>query len=107
MDNMRHITKFVREALACNPATRNSDSYLYYVICNAKLKANGYDISKVTLADALLNREELGLPIYESVRRARQKVQASNPDLAGTDEVEAMRAIHEEAFRKYAKEVDV
>lgn len=103
MDNIRNTAVLVKEALIHNPKTRNSDNYLYFVICKAKLAGQGIDISKVNLSDALLNRESLGLPQFETVRRTRQKIQADNPELKGTSEVEAMRAIKEEAFRDFAR----
>lgn len=103
MEVIRQVAKLVEHILIQKPKTRNSDSYLYYTICGKKLKENGFDISKVTLADALLNREKYGLPNYETVRRARQKIQAMNPSLQGCKEVEEMRAVQEESFREYAR----
>lgn len=53
--------------------------------------------------EVLAGINEFNLPQYETVRRARQKIQAELPELAGEDRVEAMRIINEENFRQYAK----
>ena len=103
MDNLNRISDLVYEALESNERTRNSDTYLYYIVCNEKLKSNGHDISKITLADSLLRREELGLPPFESVRRTRQKIQHDNQELAGSKEVEAFRSKNEKEYRQYAR----
>lgn len=103
MDNLNRISDLVYEALESNERTRNSDTYLYYTVCNAVLRAKGYDISKITLADALLRREELGLPLSESVRRSRQKIQHDNPELAASKSVADMRAERENDYREFAR----
>ena len=103
MNELRNTTDLVKEALKSNPKARNSDNYLYYLICKAKLAAADMDVSKVSLKDGLLRRNEWGLPAFETVRRTRQKIQQHNPELAGTADVEAHRAIREEAFREYAR----
>lgn len=103
MDNLTKLSELVHKALVKNERARNSDTYLYYIVCNEKLKGNGHDIAKITFADSLLRRDELGLPLFESVRRTRQKIQHDNPELAGSREVEAFRAENEKEFREYAR----
>lgn len=103
MDNLTKLSELVHDVLMKNERARNSDTYLYYIVCNEKLKENGHDISKITLADALLKREALGLPLSESVRRSRQKIQHDNPELAASKAVEAIRSENEKEYRKYAR----
>lgn len=103
MNDIRNTSDLVKEALLRNPNARNSDNYLYYLICKAKLAGSGIDISKISFQDGLLHRNDYGLPNFETVRRTRQKVQQCFPELAGTAEVEAMRVIREESFRDYAR----
>lgn len=107
MNDIRNTSDLVKEALINNPKTRNSDNYLYYIICKAKLAGSGIDINKISFQDGLLHRNDYGLPNFETVRRTRQKVQQCFPELAGNAEVEAMRVIQEEAFRDYARKVIV
>ena len=103
MDNLTKLSELVHDILVKNEKARNSDTYLYYIVCNKKLESNGHDISKITLADSLLRREELGLPPFESVRRTRQKIQHDNQELAGSNEVEAFRSENEKEYRQYAR----
>lgn len=107
MNDIRNTSNLVKETLIRNPQARNSDNYLYYIICKAKLAGSGIDISKISFQDGLLHRNDYGLPAFETVRRTRQKVQQSFPELAGDADVEAMRVIREETFRDYARQVSV
>lgn len=103
MDNLRNTKKLVEEALKASVKARNSDEYLYYIICKGIMKANGYAIEKTSFTRVWLMRKDYGLPIYETVRRTRQKIQQENPELAGTEDVEAERALREEAIREFAR----
>lgn len=103
MNDIRNTSDLVKEILINNPKARNSDNYLYFIICKAKLAVNGVDISAISFQDGLLHRELYGLPAFETVRRTRQKIQQCFPELASTAEVEAMKVIKEEAFRNYAR----
>jgi hypothetical protein len=107
MDNIRNTAKLVKEVLLNDKMARNSDNYLYYIICKAKLKGLGIDIKSLSLQDGLLHRSEYGLPAFETVRRSRQKIQADNPALAGTAEIEAIRMIREESFREFARSGEI
>ena len=103
MENLRNTKKLVRTALESSQKARNSDNYLYYIVCKAILQAGGVNIDTLSFKDGLLQREIYHLPNYETVRRTRQKIQMENPDLAATEEVAAVRAIREEAFREFAR----
>lgn len=103
MNEIKNTADLVKQVLMMNQKARNSDNYLYYVICKAKLAERGIDIDRISFRDGLLQRNEFGLPNFETVRRTRQKVQQCFPELSGTDETEAMRVIQEEAFRAYAR----
>jgi hypothetical protein len=52
----------------------------------------------------LLEGKALGFPEFDSVSRARRKVQAKYPELQSVARIEKMRASREKQFRKYAKE---
>lgn len=103
MSELKNVTKTVKNILINHPKTRNSDSYLYYVICKQRLDSIGINIDKISLSQSLLYRKEYNLPIFETVRRTRQKVQEHHPELCGTDEVEEARAYLEEEYRDYAR----
>jgi hypothetical protein len=103
MNEIKHTSKLVKKALINHPQARNSDNYLYYVICKQRLDAIGINIDRISLSQALLYRKEYNLPPFESVRRTRQKVQEHHPELCGTDEVEEARSYNEEIVRDYAR----
>lgn len=103
MNGIKHTSKLVKKALINHPQARNSDNYLYYVICHDLLAEIGLNIDKLSLSNALLNRKVYGLPNFETVRRTRQKIQSECPELCGTDEVEEARIYNEEIVRDYAR----
>ena len=103
MEELKNTAKLVKNILETRPKARNSDNYLYFLVCHTKLKNQGFDIRSVSLSDALLNRNFYQLPVFETVRRARQKIQAKHPELAASDEVQEIRAIKEEVFREFAR----
>lgn len=104
MDEIRNTAKLVKEALEKYPQARNSDSYLYYVICRDKLSAMGLDIDRVSLSNGLLYRDSYSLPPFETVRRTRQKLQSQYPELASDPEVECARLENQKEFLEYARE---
>lgn len=96
---LKNTTAIVKHLLTNNPQTRNSDDYLYFKVCET--------IAPESISQkfwyVLLNRKQYGLPAFESVRRTRQKLQETYPELAGNGEVEGYRALQEEVFRDYAR----
>ena len=103
MNEIKNTAKLVKKALINHPEARNSDNYLYYIICHDLLAEMGLNIDKLSLTNALLHRKVYNLPNFETCRRTRQKIQADCPELAGSDEVEEARAELETEFREYAK----
>lgn len=96
---LKNTTAIVKKLLTYNPQTRNSDDYLYFKVCET--------IAPESISNkfwyVLLNRKHYGLPAFESVRRTRQKLQETYPELAGNGNVEGYRALQEEVFRDYAR----
>lgn len=103
MKNIKKTSDIVKEILERNPETRNSDDELYFQVCK---KINPEAMSKPFYM-VVLHRKEHSLPPFESVRRARQKLQASYPELCGSDDVEAWRKANEEVVKDYARSVSV
>lgn len=102
MLGIRGISKRVLEALKQSPMARNCDNWLYYSICKEVLAETKIDIDTLSFTDALLKRNALNLPPFESVRRSRQKLQAQYPELAADAEVVAMRELLENEYREFA-----
>ena len=103
MQEIKNTAKLVKKALINHPEARNSDNYLYYVICQSLLADIGINIDSISFSQGLLYRKEYNLPNFETVRRARQKIQAECPELASNTGVADERATKEKIYREYAK----
>ena len=102
---LKGTSKMVKEILITNPQCRNSDDILYLHIIRKVGAEKGLDIDKMSIPMLLLHCRDLCLPSYESVSRARRKVQECYPDLKGNDNVQAFRELNEETYRAFAREV--
>lgn len=98
-----NVKKMVDEILEMDEKARNSDSYLYYVVCGIMANKKGIDLTKISADTFLRDQKALGMPNYETVRRTRQKAQEMNPDVAADDNVQAYREMNEEAVEEIIK----
>ena len=96
-------TKLVKDILIEVPEARSSDSYLYYEVAKRIGEKQGKDILHMDFGTVLLGMTMYNLPSFETVRRARQKIQEHNKDLCGCDKVEGYRVINEETYKEYAR----
>ena len=103
MKNIKRVSDIVKDILENVPKTRNSDDELYFEVCK---KINPEAMAKPFYM-VVLQRKAHSLPPFESVRRTRQKLQASFPELCGSDEVAAWRKVNEDVVRDYARSVSV
>lgn len=76
---MKNYYSTVRQILIENPATRDDDMLLYGAFM-AKFNLVSYD---KTFYDVMAHAKSWGLPSYESITRARRKVQEKEPLLQG------------------------
>lgn len=103
LEELQTTSALVKDVLEKYPNTRNSDNELYYWVCVMAGKQIGIDVHRITVAMFLLHLNEYGFPQFETVRRTRQKLQATYPELSAASEVEAQRNLNEKAFRDYAR----
>lgn len=89
----------VMAVLEVNDRARDSDRLLYAEVCK-RLNPSALN---APFGVILSHMDDFGLPPFESVRRARQKVQAERPDLAPSLGVKAERAKKELEFRAFAR----
>ena len=85
----------VRDILTLYPRTRDDDMYLYAVFVAETTDVN----VNHKFFDVLVNHERYGLPSYESVTRARRKVQECEFNLRGTKRT--ARKDKQEEYREY------
>lgn len=101
---LRNTTALVKAILEQDQKARNSDSFLYFRLLSKLGEEKGLNLDNIPVTVFLLSMAEWGFPPFESVRRARQKLQAEFPELSANETVAAHRAENEEAFRDFARE---
>lgn len=97
MSRVREVTPKVKAILNNYPMTRSDDKLLIKMVYSMY-----YGIDCRTPFGAVLDRKDL--PSFESIRRARQKLQEMDEGLRGTPEIEAIRLQEQEDYIEFAKE---
>lgn len=97
----KEVKKTVKAVLETDRRARNSDNYLYARVCN---QFNPM-VMNMSFGYVLDNMKDLGVPKFETVRRARQKAQEDFPELAADKDVEACRKVLETEYRNFARSV--
>lgn len=99
MNKIKRVLPIVENSLWLFPETRDDDKLLYFAVCTHILEVRGETIADYTVEQFLTTNN---LPPFETVRRARQKIQAEVPSLRGKRRAERME--RQEVFRQFAKE---
>ena len=102
MLDLKNTTALVKSILEQDKQCRNSDGILYLKVLSVIGSKKGIDLGSMSVPYFLLNLHGTAFPPFESVRRARQKVQARYPELAASEAVEGFRAENELVFKAYA-----
>ena len=102
MNDLKAISAIVKNILTDNVRARNDDNVLYLKVLQIVSNRNSIDLQSMTVPVFLLKMKEYGLPGFETVRRSRQKVQADNPELEGTEATRRKRAKQEAVYREFA-----
>lgn len=95
MARLKIIEPQVKEALINNKLTRGDDYILYLEVLKQYIDVD------MSLNDVLKNHEILGIPPFESVTRARRKLQEIYPELRD-EKKSKIRAKEEQEYRDYA-----
>lgn len=98
MQDLKKTKSVVEILLRDVPQTRNSDSFLYLKVIEF-MASYPPAVLDMPLAEFLTRYKELGYPPFESVRRARQKVQQEHPYLKACEKVEAERVNNIKYYR--------
>ena len=102
MNDLKNVTQVVKEILKTCERARNSDSILYLKVLQLYAEKSGKVLHQISVPYFLLHMDDLGFPAFETVRRTRQKIQATYPDLAASKKVEEYRTENEKTFKAYA-----
>lgn len=99
-----NTTKLVKELLIADEAARNNDRYLFQLVHERWYPG----ISDMRYGFVLEHLTDFGLPTFETIRRARQKIQHDYPYLGPTDAVKEKRESLEAEYFDFAlSEIDV
>ena len=104
MDNLSTTSAMVHEILVNEPASRNSDNLLYYLICKMLLAEQGENIDTIGFGKLFLSLKGYGLPQFETVGRCRRKLQQEFPELQGLEKIRSGRMNLCENFKEFAME---
>lgn len=105
MHDLKNTTALVKQILETDVDSRNSDNRLYLKVLLAVSKSKGININHISVVLYLSSLAGTVFPPFESVRRARQKLQRRYPELAASKEVREFRAENEEVYEEYATSV--
>lgn len=103
MNDLKNTTALVKALLERDERCRNSDGFLYLNVLHTIAYQKNISLRLMTVADFLMNHYGTNFPPFETVRRARQKVQSENPNLAACKSVKEFRAENEAAYRAFAR----
>lgn len=103
MADLKNITAQVKEILEKDKDARNSDNLLYLRVYEQRCKEICLHPWALSTTCFLENMQSYGFPPFESVRRARQKVQQKYPELSANKAVQAMRAEKQREYLDYAR----
>ena len=98
------VKLLVQSLLETDYKTRSSDSYLYLRVIQVIADERGIYLENISVPYFLENMREMGFPGFETVRRARQKLQAENPELSANGFTAEKRAENEAVYNAFVKE---
>ena len=102
IEKIESVADTVRDILELYPATRDNDNILYYYVIKEHCDINGIDIDIMSVTAFLFHMREYGFPPFETVRRARQKIQHDHPELASSKYIQKIRKQEEDAYYNYS-----
>lgn len=97
---VKDVEKVVKRVLTERPETRGDDFLLLLLVYSEYYAQIPYEL----FGNVMVHHKEIGLPPFESVRRARQKIQAECEELKAPERVRKARAEKEVEYREYARE---
>ena len=102
---MTNITKLVKTILENHPETRDDDYLLWLKVLWSVQYCDIPDYMNMPVCKFLECAKYMKFPHYETVSRARRKLQEKYPELRASEETQAARARLEEEYREYARSI--
>lgn len=98
MAKLQKVEEIVERVLDRLPVTRDDDFLLIYNVYKYLNEETAYMDFRRLMRD----HKVLGLPSFESITRARRKIQSENPELGASKKAKEVRKDEERAFKSYA-----
>jgi hypothetical protein len=102
LENLKTVSALVKKILEQDNKARNTDNHLYLKVLEHYSDLRGIDIRAMTVPVFLKELDRHSFPGFETVRRSRQKVQATYPELAPTESVGRKRSKNETVYKDFA-----
>lgn len=96
LDKLIRLDKIVEEILLEDKLAREDDNYLILKV----VQRTNPEIAGTTFANVMFNAKSKGIS-FESITRARRKVQQRNPELVN-EEIEGIRQAEQLEYMEYA-----
>lgn len=100
MKELKRIEDKVKLILEESEICRNSDNHLFLEYIQRECP----ELLEYPAVDFQLHYRDFGIPTFDSISRARRKLQAEYEELRGCEDVRRWRAENETQFRRYANE---
>lgn len=97
--DLESLQTTVRIILEHDAMARNSDDYLYSMVCKRLVP----ECANAPFCTVISNRKRWNLPSYDSVGRTRRKLQEKYPELEAFDSTRRNRDAQELEYREYAR----
>lgn len=105
LSELKTTADLVKAILQEDERARNNDGILYSRVCEVIGARVGLNLNDMSVTRFFYNLTGLtAFPAPETVRRARQKIQATHPELAASERVQRARGELEPEFRAFARE---
>ena len=102
MNELKNVSALVKNILEDDERARNTDNYLYLKVLENISGQRGINIYAMTVPVFLHELDKHSFPGFETVRRSRQKIQASYEELAPNEAVGRRRTKREVVYREFA-----
>lgn len=102
MNELKNVSALVKNILEDDERARNTDNYLYLKVLEIISSQRGINIYAMTVPVFLHELDKHSFPGFETVRRSRQKIQASYEELAPDEAVGRRRTKREVVYLEFA-----
>lgn len=101
--NLLKVSNIVKQILWEQPETRGNDNLLILKVLEEYANYYGMNLDDVSIVSFMHDYAGCEFPGFETIRRSRQKVQETNPELKPNEAVQQFRKEQEQQYREFAR----